>query len=1661
MACVCTRISRRHRDESCSACVGGINTRSWVIDSGAGCDLIGKNSASNSELEKSVHSDRVYNFATANGQTETRDKVSCEVEGINAIIQPHLLDQCPAVMSLGRRVMQDGFSFHWSSKEPESPFLVDPLGNLIKLRVHNFVPVLDEAVTTESRAYTVLERDEHEEVIAQHRENGEKRDSSVSDVVHVIQRACPGGETGDDGMLNEPEHMGEDEVDEQTIEPELRKSEFIRRGRQRDSATTRTHMFTHFPKNHFCECCRKAKATHEQARRIRPGREKLKADRFGQVLHIDHLIAGAESRGAQGETCAVVILDQWTRFSGVYPCNKKSGEEVINAIRHFMGMCDDWKHVSVKSDNSHEIAHAVRSLGLAHYVSTPYRHQSNGLIERHIRRLVESTRANLMQACLPVCYWPQAMRHASMSYNLYTPIEEDGATAWGRRMGSECEWHALPFGATVGAIVHGRREDAQAKFDPGACACVFIGWHEAPGWVWTDFEVITWTQMKSIVNGEKVSSYRTRELILESGISFPSIVDEGDTDDGSYDVALRHVPLEDAERAEPQHEMTHEARTETPERMDDDVIDRIVEPGEAMTEEMKSKGWRIDKFGERLVRVPPRSTRPSCFSPEDWRSMSISVRRACTERERERQRRAGEVQTGVDDDSGVPATVSTQYEAGCSFVCDVCVLVYGECYEEMCHAASALSKLMKCSEVDFNMVCGTKNWSSHQLSQAMGTGERQDAVVMRGGPRTASELACWLRRAQIMFGRVVYCATPRNGNSDLQVEDGSNLGYQDTLDALTVLSKCYWVPDRSDENAYHEAIAAAAAHSTGARLHAVWFAGECRSMGGQGQSVTLTSKTLERCMALCREKDNQIVFELCCAEDSLMGRRNPAQVTVIRVTSQSDLTKRECVHQVKQLVQAAAHRAHLWVSTPCRSGCPWLRTTPNVRNKSTFQSALAHDLLLAKHSLELVETAHEQGSTFTWEWPQQCDHWNTSTGDRLLGFEGAASIVVHGCSMHTQQPCPQAKKPWRLITNSPAITTAFRGQRCSGKHAHIACRGSVARDSESYTPYMVDLFLCAVGPHHKRGGMSILSDSNNPRRHNDSAADASSNDSAADASLEVEEELERARNHAMLNACSAWGCSGLREMREICHDLNEAVDGKLLPLSSTRTNVFDSQGGRLRGINFGAQVGRGRGISAQDKRWSRVLALIHELGQHRPTRSAYMAVQMNMLTSGNKIKAHVDVKNDGDAWVIAWGNYCGGALWVQASDNKWQQRNAHMQWQRIPMKSMHSVSEVTSGTRISIVLYTPTGASVKLGDDLLRELQEDGFPQECSEQQATIGEPMGEVQALIANQTARENHDGKLGHVPNEGHEIDGVWGAAVVRQILPSDPEYRSEGARAALDAELQKLRDKQTWDTSEVLELSELKKHKKYEEALVGRVFAILGEKHAEEQRKDKLYKARIVFQGNRITSISGTPAHELFKQLSNSPVTMSSARTAMAIGLINGRKVQLRDASQAYLQSWINTKEHTPTFIILPKEWWPDEWFDKQGKPLYHSPVCRLTKALYGHPESGAVWEKHLSKVLKNLQWRPVEGHASTWVKDLPNGDGTASLVVYVDDMMMCAPENACDRLWHEIDSRIEFKDPPEDVSKYLGAGHRIDIKNGSIHMEVEMHDYLRCAIDKFKG
>ena len=99
---------------------------------------------------------------------------------------------------------------------------------------------------------------------------------------------------------------------------------------------------------------------------------------------------------------------------------------------------------------------------------------------------------------------------------------------------------------------------------------------------------------------------------------------------------------------------------------------------------------------------------------------------------------------------------------------------------------------------------------------------------------------------------------------------------------------------------------------------------------------------------------------------------------------------------------------------------------------------------------------------------------------------------------------------------------------------------------------------------------------------------------------------------------------------------------------------------------------------------------------------------------------------------------------------------------------------------------------------------------------------------------------------------------------------------------------------------------------------------------------------------------------------PTTIVAVNVSIAFGLLPGNKTTTADAIKAYVQS--DLKSVHPTFLEFPRHLCPAKWRHLRR------PTCRLIKALYGHPEAGVHWERHLAKIVIEMGGNAVPAHPS---------------------------------------------------------------------------------------
>eukprot|EP00972_Heterocapsa_arctica_P092010 13569012-Heterocapsa_arctica.AAC.1 len=56
------------------------------------------------------------------------------------------------------------------------------------------------------------------------------------------------------------------------------------------------------------------------------------------------------------------------------------------------------------------------------------------------------------------------------------------------------------------------------------------------------------------------------------------------------------------------------------------------------------------------------------------------------------------------------------------------------------------------------------------------------------------------------------------------------------------------------------------------------------------------------------------------------------------------------------------------------------------------------------------------------------------------------------------------------------------------------------------------------------------------------------------------------------------------------------------------------------------------------------------------------------------------------------------------------------------------------------------------------------------------------------------------------------------------------------------------------------------------------------------------------------------------------MQTVRAALGLTALCSFASKVRDATQAFIQSRINTPDRSETWVRLPKQWWPAGWHGK---------------------------------------------------------------------------------------------------------------------------------------
>ena len=154
----------------------------------------------------------------------------------------------------------------------------------------------------------------------------------------------------------------------------------------------KSHYLTHFPKHPGCETCNLAKAMKKRAARVKQSSDESAApppSAFGDLVTADHVVFSQRDASHDNKRFLLSIYDRAMQWVEAIPCPAKDTATTKMALRDFMG---SQPLKLLYSDNSGEIKEAAKSLGWMHDTSTDNRPQTNGVIERQNRNILEGAR---------------------------------------------------------------------------------------------------------------------------------------------------------------------------------------------------------------------------------------------------------------------------------------------------------------------------------------------------------------------------------------------------------------------------------------------------------------------------------------------------------------------------------------------------------------------------------------------------------------------------------------------------------------------------------------------------------------------------------------------------------------------------------------------------------------------------------------------------------------------------------------------------------------------------------------------------------------------------------------------------------------------------------------------------------------------------------------------------------------------------------------------------------------------------------------------------------------------------------------------------------------------------------------------------------------------
>ena len=389
-----------------------------------------------------------------------------------------------------------------------------------------------------------------------------------------------------------------------------------------------------------------------------------------------------------------VIRDRYTGMLQSYPSARKDTDAVIRAVKQFMGRR---KIRETYSDDAPQFDKAMKALKIPMDTSLAGKTKYNSLAERTNQFVLVATTTCLLEVGIPPCFWMYAIRCVSHLLNIEPNDDEVSSwyKLHGEEFkGKMIPFGALVYFKPSDARVREQQHKFDPMGIPGVFAGYLLGpglhWSRKYR-VWA---LCDWTKQNLVYDAEKPiaklrTPHYTEKVELKEPLEFPCKAeyerinvtieglkvkdrldgnsemlpppppdDDDDDDDGGGDDGGQPSSKALPEKSEGEREAERLlGRFDSPARMGPPGIDKPAHPdldipeggpehysvgkasdgivylnddGEWVKLNARGHPYRIDERGRRRISS---TTRPSKYSPEEWRKISPDVRKSIAKAE--------------------------------------------------------------------------------------------------------------------------------------------------------------------------------------------------------------------------------------------------------------------------------------------------------------------------------------------------------------------------------------------------------------------------------------------------------------------------------------------------------------------------------------------------------------------------------------------------------------------------------------------------------------------------------------------------------------------------------------------------------------------------------------------------------------------------------------------------------------------------------------------------------------------------------------------------------------------------------------------------------------------------------------------------------------------